>query len=112
MVSPWKTGCGNFTSVMPRFATMVPSVVSWTLRPMTRPSVNRLLTSGRPNSVFAAAAKSMWSGCGFIVSDENSTLSISVTERRIMCGISRPGVHSSNQRPAMNPPFPRSRAPQ
>ena len=80
-VSPWNTGLGKRVSVMPRFATVVPSVVSLTDIPIVRPSVNRLLTSGRLNSVVAAKCASRCSGCGFIVSDENSTLSVSVTVR-------------------------------
>ena len=65
-VSPWNTGVGNLTSVMPRLATVVPIVVSLTEMPIIRPSVKMLLTSGLPNSVplanrgrCAAAA-----GCG------------------------------------------------
>ena len=50
-VSPWKTGLGKRTSVMPRLATVVPSVVSFTVMPIIRPSVNRLLTMRWPNSV-------------------------------------------------------------
>ena len=53
-VSPWKTGLGNFTSVMPRLPMVVPSVVSPTDTPIIRPSVNRLLTSGLPHSLSAA----------------------------------------------------------
>ena len=64
-VSPWNTGLGKRTSVMPRLAIVVPSVVSFTVMPIIRPSVNRLLTMRWPNSVFertprrdAAAARS------------------------------------------------------
>ena len=34
-VSPWKSGFGNVISPKPRFATVVPSVVSCTLMPIT-----------------------------------------------------------------------------
>ena len=53
-VSPWNTGLGNFTSVMPRLPTVVPIVVSLTEMPIIRPSVNMLLTSGLPHSLLAA----------------------------------------------------------
>ena len=53
-VSPWNTGLGNFTSVMPRLPMVVPSVVSLTEMPIISPSVNMLLTSGLPHSVLAA----------------------------------------------------------
>ena len=43
IVSPWNTGFGNRVSLMPRLATVVPSVVSCTDRPITRPSVKMLL---------------------------------------------------------------------
>ncbi|MOA64433.1 hypothetical protein D3C78_1904840 [compost metagenome] len=72
---------GKATSVMPRLATVVPSVVSFTVMPISRPSVNRLLTRGLPNSVCAAKCASRCSGCTFIVSELNSTLSISVRVR-------------------------------
>src|SRR5882762_4194886 len=51
-VSPANTGWGNRTSVMPRFATVVPRVVSCTDNPITSPRVNMLLKRGRPNSVW------------------------------------------------------------
>src|SRR3569832_631924 len=43
-VSPWKTGLGKVTSVMPRLATVDPSVVTCTEMPIIRPSVNSELT--------------------------------------------------------------------
>ena len=51
IVSPAKTGRGNLVSSMPRLPTVVPSVVSCTDRPMTRPSVKIEFISGLPNSV-------------------------------------------------------------
>src|SRR6185503_2668335 len=55
-VSPAKTGLGSRTLSKPRLATRTPSVVSWTLMPTSRLKVKQLLTSGLPNSVFAAAS--------------------------------------------------------
>ena len=55
---------GSGVSVMPRLATVVPSVVSWTDRPITRPSVKMLLTSGWPNSVPLQYSASMWIAAG------------------------------------------------
>src|SRR5207245_5782814 len=63
-VSPAKTGNGKRTSVIPRLATVVPSVVSCTDRPITRPSVKILFISGRPNSVPAQYSASMWIAAG------------------------------------------------
>ena len=81
-VSPWKSGWGKRTSVMPRLAIVVPKVVSCTEMPIMRPSVKSEFTSGWPHSVSVSQKwRSMWSGCGFIVMVENSTLSISVTVR-------------------------------
>ncbi len=54
IVSPWNTGAGKRTSVSPSWATIVPSVSSWTDRPTTSASVNMLLTSGWPNSDWEA----------------------------------------------------------
>ena len=51
IVSPWNTGLGNFTSVMPRLPIVVPIVVSETEMPIISPSVKMLLTSGLPHSV-------------------------------------------------------------
>jgi len=53
--------------------------------PIIRPKVNKLLTNGLPNSVFAAKCASMCSGCTFMVSELKSTLSISVTVRLQSC---------------------------
>jgi len=60
-VSPWNTGLGKRTSVMPRLAMVVPSVVSPTLMPITRPRVKMLLTSGRP---IGGATVSCWNAEG------------------------------------------------
>jgi hypothetical protein len=54
-----------------------------TLTPIISPKVKTELTSGLPNSVFAAASWSMCSGCGLWVSVEISRLSVSVTVREI-----------------------------
>ena len=80
-VSPWKTGLGKRTSVIPRLATVVPSVVSYTVMPTRMPSVYMLLNSRSPHSVWAAKCASRCSGCGFMVSRLNMVLSISVTVR-------------------------------
>src|SRR5262250_3093503 len=101
MVSPWNTGLGNSTFSKPRLPTVVPRVVSLTDRPTATPSVNRLLTSGLPNSAFAAAWKSTWSGCGFMVRHEKKTLSASVTVRPGWCWNTCPTVSSSKSLPAM-----------
>src|SRR5215471_1001770 len=101
MVSPWNTGLGNSTFSKPRLPTVVPSVVSPTLRPTATPSVNRLLTKGFPNSAVCAALKSTWSGCGFMVRHENQMLSASVTVRPGWCWNTCPTVSSSNSLPAM-----------
>ena len=74
---------------------MVPSVVSPTESPTTTPSVNRLFTSGLPNSAFDAAWKSTCSGCGFMVRHEKKTLSASVTVRPGWCWNVSPTVSSS-----------------
>src|SRR6185312_8057318 len=95
IVSPWKTGFGNRTSLIPRLATVVPSVVSPTEMPITSPSVKMLLTSGRPNSVVLANSASRCSGCGFIVIVVNSTLSASVTVRVRACSKTCPSLNSS-----------------
>ena len=99
IVSPVNTGAGKSTREKPRLATVVPSVSSGTASPTTRPSVNRLLTSGRPNSVPAANSASRCSGCGFIVIVVNSTLSVSVTVRVVACSTRRPGSSCSNHSP-------------
>src|ERR1700738_4885156 len=62
IVSPANTGDPKRTSVMPRLATVVPSVVSCTDRPITKPSVNMLFMSGRPNSVVLQSSASIWLG--------------------------------------------------
>src|SRR5205085_1055030 len=108
MVSPWKTGLGNSTFSKPRLPTVVPGVVSPTEMPTAIPSVSRLLTSGLPNSALAAAWKSMWSGCGFMVSVEKNTLSASVMVRPISWRKTSPTFSSSKCLPAMIRP-PRAR---
>ena len=70
------------TSVMPRLAMVVPTVVSLTEMPIISPSVKREFISGRPHSVSVAQkCASICSGCGFSVMLENSMLSIWVTVR-------------------------------
>ena len=59
-VSPWNTGLGNFTSVMPRLATVVPIVVSFPDTPIISPSMNGELTSGLPHRLLASNS---WSSC-------------------------------------------------
>ena len=80
---------------------VVPSVVSLTVMPIIRPSVNRLLTMRWPNSVFEANSSSRCSGCTFMVSELNSTLSISVTVRVQAWSNMRPTVNSSKYSPAI-----------
>jgi hypothetical protein len=82
-VSPANTGAGKRTSVMPRLATVVPSVVSCTDRPMTSPSVKMLFISGFANSVPLAYSASMWMAAGLQVALLNHMLSDSSTVRRI-----------------------------
>src|SRR6266403_258746 len=101
MVSPWKTGFGNSTFSKPRLPTVVPSVVSPTESPTATPRVNRLLTSGLPNSALAAAWKSTCSGWGFMVRHEKKILSASVTVRPGWCWKTCPTVSSSKSLPAM-----------
>ncbi|MOA09043.1 hypothetical protein D3C78_1288500 [compost metagenome] len=64
---------------------VVPSVVSLTDSPMTSAKVKVLLTSGLPNSVFAANSTSRCSGCGFMLNTVASRLSVSVTVRVVAC---------------------------
>ena len=81
-VSPSNSGAGKSTSVMPRLAIVVPTVVSLTDMPIIRPSVNNEFISGRPHSVSVAQkCASICRGCGFSVMLENSMLSICVTVR-------------------------------
>src|SRR5215468_62735 len=101
MVSPWKTGLGNSTFSKPRLPTVVPRVVSLTESPTATPRVKRLFTRGLPNSAWAAAWKSTWSGCGFMVRQEKKTLSASVTVRPGWCWNTCPTVSSSKSLPAM-----------
>src|SRR5260370_19941556 len=101
MVSPWKTGFGNSTFSKPRLPTVVPRVVSPTLRPTAMPRVSRLLTRGLPNSVFWAAWKSRCSGCGFMVRQVKNTLSDSVIVRPGWCWKVWPIRSSSNSLPAI-----------
>src|SRR5215467_10992857 len=101
MVSPWKTGLGNSTFSKPRLPTVVPRVVSLTESPTATPRVKRLFTRGLPNSAWAAAWKSTWSGCGFMVRQEKRTLSASVTVRPGWCWNTCPTVSSSKSLPAM-----------
>ena len=81
---------------MPRLAMVVPSVVSLTEMPIIRPSVNSEFISGWPNSVSVAQkCRSICSGCGLWVRQENSMLSISVTVRRIGWSNTVPPSNSS-----------------
>src|SRR5664280_208842 len=50
-VSPSNSGLGKRTSVMPRLAMVVPTVMSDTWMPIIRPSVNSEFISGWPHSV-------------------------------------------------------------
>src|ERR1700678_1627114 len=93
-VSPIKTGCAKRVSAMPRFATVVPSVVSPTDTPIIRPSVKMLLTMRWPNSVPLANSASRWSGCGLCVSAQKIRLSVSVIVRVIACLKTRPSSNS------------------
>ena len=52
---PRTAGAGNFTSVMPRLAMVVPTVMSLTEMPIIRPSVNSEFISGWPHSVSGLA---------------------------------------------------------
>src|ERR1700746_405370 len=101
MVSPWKTGLGNSTFSKPRLPTVVPRVVSLTESPTATPRVKRLFTRGLPNSALAAAWKSTWSGCGFMVRQEKKTFAASVTVRPGLCLEPRPAGSSSKSLPAM-----------
>jgi hypothetical protein len=67
MVSPAKTGAGNWTSEMATCAMIVPGVSSATGSPATSAAVNMLFTSGRPNSLRAAYSVSRCIGAGFMV---------------------------------------------
>ncbi len=81
-VSPSNSGLGNFTSVMPRLAIVVPTVMSDTWMPIISPSVNSEFISGWPHSVSVSQKwRSMCSGCGLSVMLENNMLSICVTVR-------------------------------
>ncbi len=85
-VSPSNSGAGNLTSLIPRFAIVVPTVVSLTEMPIIKPSVKREFISGRPHSVSVAQKwASMCKGCGLSVMLENSMLSICVTVRVSRC---------------------------
>src|SRR5690606_18145679 len=95
IVSPWKTGCAKIVSVMPRFATVVPTVMSLTEMPIMRPSVNSEFTRGLPHSVLAAKSKSICKGWGLSVMTEKRTLSLSVTVLRRGCRNTWPTVNSS-----------------
>ena len=89
---------------MPRLATVVPSVVSFTVMPIIRPSVNRLLTMRWPNSVLEANSSSRCSGCTFMVSELYSTLSISVTVRVQAWSNTRPDREFLEIKPRHLPP--------
>ena len=80
---------------------VVPIVVSLTVMPIIRPSVNRLLTMRWPNSVLDANSSSRCSGCTFMVSELKRTLSISVTVRVQAWSNVRPTVNSSKYSPAI-----------
>ena len=84
-MSPWNSGCGNRTSVNPRFATIVPCVSCATELPTSTASVIIEFTSRCPNGCPADHAASRCSACGFMVSVENRTLSASVIVRPGRC---------------------------
>src|SRR5262249_49648022 len=69
--------------------------------PSASPRVKRLFTICLPNSALAAAWKSTWRGCGFMVRQEKKTLSASVTVRPGWCWNTCPTVSSSKSLPAM-----------
>ena len=95
-VSPTNSGAGKRTASRPRFATVVPSVVSLIEMPTMSPSVKKLFMSGLPNSdCVRMYSWSMCSGAGLCVNVLNSTLSVSVTVRRIACSNTRPTSNSS-----------------
>ena len=110
MVSPAKTGAGNCTSDSASWAMIVPRVSSGTDSPTTSAAVNMLFTSGRPNSLCAAYSASRCIGAGFIVIVVNSTLSVSVTVRRVTCCTVVPIGSCSNQRPETGRPPPVTQA--
>src|SRR6516162_9007951 len=101
-VSPWNTGFGNVIFSYPRFPIVVRKVRSGTIIPPISAAVNRLFTSRRPCGRWARAySSSRWIGATFMVSDVNSTLSISVTVRVNGCENCAPSVISSKYSPRM-----------
>jgi hypothetical protein len=93
-VSPTKTGLGSLMSVQARLAVAF-SLVSGTLMPVTRASVNALLTSGLPNRVRAANSLLKWTWLVFIVRHVNQMLSVSVTVRPSLLWNTSPTSKSS-----------------
>src|ERR1700739_1161330 len=81
---------------------VVRKVRSGTIIPPIRAAVNRLFISRRPCGRLAFAySSSRWIGTTFIVSDVNSTLSISVTVRVNGCENSAPSFISSKYSPLL-----------
>src|SRR3954471_500533 len=104
MVSPWNSGLGKRTSSQPRFATVVPSVVSPTVMPTISPRVKALLTMRWPNSVSVRQySSSRCSAAGLCVKAEKKTLSASVMVRRMTWRKTWPTSNSSNHRPGIAP---------
>src|SRR5580692_7648622 len=101
-VSPWNTGFGKVIFSYPRFPIVVRKVRSGTIIPPIRAAVKRLFISRRPWGRWALAySSSRWIGATFIVSDVNSTLSISVTVRVNGCENCAPSPISSKYSPRM-----------
>ena len=79
-MSPANTGFGSLMSVHCRFAAAF-SLVSGTVMPVIRASVNVLLTSGLPNCVRSAYGALKWIWFVFSVRHVNQMLSVSVIVR-------------------------------
>ena len=94
IVSPSKTGLGREIFSHARFAKTF-CEMSVTVWPVTSASVNVELTSGLPNSVFAAYSWSKCSGAVFCVSSVNQELSVVVTVRPSGCSKTSPTTKSS-----------------
>src|SRR3954462_14241750 len=75
------------------------SLVSGTVRPVTRASVNALLTSGRPNGVPLENSSLKWAWFVFMVRHVNHTLSVSVTVRPSRLRKTSPTERSSKNLP-------------
>src|SRR5579884_1120184 len=75
-VSPTNTGADSLMSAQARFAVAF-SLVSGTLKPVTRATVKQLFTSGAPKRVLAANSELKCTWFVFIVNVVNQTLSAS-----------------------------------